>query len=482
MKGITQNFDDLTDSKVLFEAKPFPFAVWFIYIILALIVTATLWAYFSDIDVVVKSEGVVRPLNNISTLTAKSSGKVTKIGAQNGDTISKGDIVYVLDHDALSIQKKSTTEQLNHLIYERDMTQKWIDSIHQDSNLFDIEKETDYYQEYEKYLMDATQIKDSIASYQSKIDDLNEKISGYNTLLESIDSNKNLFLTTDAYYHQYLDYTYQCQTLNEQLDFAKESHEKASSLYKSGAISLEEYNQSTYTLDQAQTAYDKYINESILSYKSQLRTAESTLIDAKMSLSKLMPEKQTLSDSSYFKTEKLIALNQALKDTNQQIESYQSTLENIDINIDNASIKSPIDGILNLNQTYAVGDFISNNSLLGTVIPKENTAFKIQLYVPNKDISQVNVGNKVKFQFHALPYKEYGSLEGIITHINADSTVNQSGISYYLVEASVDNQPLYDYNHKEEHIKVGMTLDAQVITRRKKVLYYLLEKLNFRQS
>ncbi|MBF4693047.1 HlyD family efflux transporter periplasmic adaptor subunit [Fusibacter ferrireducens] len=147
--------------------------------------------------------------------------------------------------------------------------------------------------------------------------------------------------------------------------------------------------------------------------------------------------------------------------------------------MENASIRSPIEGILNIEQNYVVGDQIGIGMAMGTVVPTDDTDFKIQLSVKNRDISQIHVGDDVKFKFQALPYKEYGMLEGQIIHINADSSYNASTrTSYYLVEAQVDSRPLVSYKGETATIKVGMTLEGQIITKRKKILHYLLEKID----
>jgi len=54
------------------------------------------------------------------------------------------------------------------------------------------------------------------------------------------------------------------------------------------------------------------------------------------------------------------------------------------------------------------------------------------------------------------------------------------GVSFYIVEASIDNQALYSYKGQEANIKVGMLSEAYVITDSKKILNYVLEKIDLR--
>lgn len=480
MKGIVQNFDDLADSRVIMENKPFPFAIWFIYILNGILIASILWSYFSEIDIVVKAEGIVRPMSSISTLTPKVTGNLIKIYFKNGDYVKQSDLIYVIDHDSLLVQKNGYKKDIENITYDRDMTQKFIQSITEKKNLFNFSTEIDYYRKYEKFVLDSIQISETANNFKNKIELLSQAINGYTTILKSINSDKNLFNSDTYYSRQYLDYTYNLKDLQMQLDAQKIALEKMNILYQSGSISIQELNDSKSKVLSTQNSIEKYINESMLNFETAQKNARSTLFDNQTELLKLTPENQITSDYSYSEINKLIELNDQLKTYNQQIDSLTDNIMNLDININNASIKSPVNGILNLDQEYAIGDLVSAGSSLGTIVPNGDEAFKIQLYISNKDISQVFVGDSVNFQFHALPYKEYGSLEGKITQVNADASFNPAtGASYYLVEASVENRALISYKGKQESIKVGMTLDSQVITTRKRVLLYLLEKLNF---
>lgn len=56
----------------------------------------------------------------------------------------------------------------------------------------------------------------------------------------------------------------------------------------------------------------------------------------------------------------------------------------------------------------------------------------------------------------------------------------QEIVSYYFVESEIENKPLFSYKGEQGEIKIGMTCEAQVVTKQKKILYYLLEKINLK--
>ena len=71
MKAILINSNEMSNSREVYDSKPNIFFTIFIYTILALFVVAFRWMYFGRIDVVVKSEGMLRPNNQVATVMYK---------------------------------------------------------------------------------------------------------------------------------------------------------------------------------------------------------------------------------------------------------------------------------------------------------------------------------------------------------------------------------------------------------------------------
>ena len=109
MKAVIQDFSELSDSRELLESKPYPAGIYFTYIIIVILVVAIAWASFSDIDVVVKANGIVRPVEKISTITNTVAGKITEVNFENGEFIKEGDIIFKISDDSFDIQKEGIT-------------------------------------------------------------------------------------------------------------------------------------------------------------------------------------------------------------------------------------------------------------------------------------------------------------------------------------------------------------------------------------
>ncbi len=58
--------------------------------------------------------------------------------------------------------------------------------------------------------------------------------------------------------------------------------------------------------------------------------------------------------------------------------------------------------------------------------------------------------------------------------------MDRMGNSYYGAKANLDDTIAISYKGEKRNIKVGMTCEVHIIKEQKKVLYWLLEKINLR--
>lgn len=348
-----QNLSEITDSREMLEAKPHRFTSIFSYGLIAILVITLIWSYFSEIDIVVKMNGVVKSNDKTITVINEVASKVDKVYFEEGKTVKEGDILYTLECKEAILSKDNYEKQLRNLQIDTDNIKKFKKSILENKNYFDANNtdEADYYYKYLQYIM----------------------------------NNENLY--------------------------------------------------------------------------------SSEHVDT--------------NDIKKYKIDILVKLNDSIRENEQKIGELKTTIENIQYDIDKCTVKAIINGVVNVKSDIAKGQIVQSGQEILSVIPQDNSQYKVQLYVSNKDILGMRIGEKIKYHFEALPYEEYGELTGIITNIAEDAIIDQkSGLSYYLVQSEIQNKPLFSYKGEKGEIKIGMNCEAQVVTERKKILYYLLEKIN----
>ncbi len=244
----------------------------------------------------------------------------------------------------------------------------------------------------------------------------------------------------------------------------------------------------------AQTAYDNavmdceslkksfisQIQAKIKSLKEELKTLESN----KKSLELALKNVDNLDDyekisSDKLKTEAIIAINSEIDSINNNITSLESQLIEIEETIKNCEIKATVDGTVTLINEANTGDIIQAGSSLCSIIPS-GSELKVTLYIPESDIAKVKVGQKTEYIIDAIPYSEYGRITGEITAISADSIGDETtGTKFYIGQANLNTTSLTNEAGDIREVRTGMLLEAKTISGSKRVITWLLEKINF---
>ncbi|MDK2811244.1 MAG: rane fusion protein peptide pheromone/bacteriocin exporter [Petroclostridium sp.] len=508
MKAVIQEFGELTDSRELLESRPHPFMAVFAYILVTIIMTALLWSYFSEMDIVVKASGIVRPNHKISTIKNKVFGKVENVYFEEGQQVNKGDILYTVEHQSLLLEKDILVKELIKTEQELKNLKKFKQSILDGKNHFNenTEDEKEYYNKYVKYETDITTEKQRAElelsqlrhdtqynekSYSVEIQKNKENLKNLELLKYSIEEGKNLFNESNReYYNKYLDYMLNVQQMTQVIVQKQETAQNAARLFEAGAIAKKEAEDAQEQLESAELDLEKYKNEYMLNLHTAIQQHKRALEELERNLEKTEKfneiydgkDQYTKTVLEKYKMDKLVQLDADIDLYEKKLEQLKKDLEIVNLNILDCTVRAPIEGIVNIVTEISKGDLLQSGTEIATIVPEHNSKYKVQLYVSNKDIAGIRENQRIKYHFLALPYKEYGELNGSITRIGTDArTDGNNGHSFYLVEGDIENKPLYSYKGEKAEIKVGMACEAQVITKTKKVLYYLLEKINLKE-
>lgn len=98
-----------------------------------------------------------------------------------------------------------------------------------------------------------------------------------------------------------------------------------------------------------------------------------------------------------------------------------------------------------------------------------------------KIIMCIDIINTI-FYYDTLPYKEYGKFKGKVKFISSNSITYENCTSLYSINGSIENKEIYSYKGVPNELKIGMSANVSIITDKKKIIYYLLEKLNIKKQ
>ena len=141
--------------------------------------------------------------------------------------------------------------------------------------------------------------------------------------------------------------------------------------------------------------------------------------------------------------------SQAIGAQQAQVASAQANVQSIQVNIANATLSSPINGIVT-TQNAKVGQIAAAGQIMTSIISGNN--FEVDAYVPETDIGKVAIGNAVSMTFDAFAGETFA---GKVFYIDPAETI-LSGVVDYLVKVS--------FNTPDTRIKSGLTANLNINT------------------
>ncbi len=170
----------------------------------------------------------------------------------------------------------------------------------------------------------------------------------------------------------------------------------------------------------------------------------------------------------------------SIKNVELQIEEVDSQLKRAEEELRHGQVLAEHSGIVNAVSNVVNGDVITSGSVIATIIPINESKYKVQMYVKSADIGNVKIGDVIKYNISALPSSQYGNLTGEVLNISKDAVTMEGQYSgYFLVEGSISNTELHDSDGNIGKVTIGMQAEGKIVTQTKTIIRYLLEKINF---
>lgn len=142
------------------------------------------------------------------------------------------------------------------------------------------------------------------------------------------------------------------------------------------------------------------------------------------------------------------------------------------------TIYSPVNGIIKKIYIHTIGAVIQSGQPIMEIVPVEDSLL-VQAKVKPSDIAFIKVGQDATVKISAYDYSIYGSLEGKVEYISADTIdekIDNQDVNFYLVNVRTKKSYLGTAQYKLS-IMPGMDATVYIKTGKKTVLEYLLKPL-----
>lgn len=167
-------------------------------------------------------------------------------------------------------------------------------------------------------------------------------------------------------------------------------------------------------------------------------------------------------------------LNKAQEDLNSQ----EQTLADRHQLLEHTDLVAPADGIVKAIRVTTLGGVVRQGDELMQILPTDSDLV-IEAKVKPADMAFVEVGMPSKVKLDAYDYSIFGTMNGKVTYLSADTLTEESkqgAMVYYRMRVRIDDSE-YAEKSKRMEVRPGMTANVDVRSGERNVLAYIFKPL-----
>ena len=246
-------------------------------------------------------------------------------------------------------------------------------------------------------------------------------------------------------YYQTLIHQREIQ-LND-LNLSEKSFLRDSSIYLKRTISEADYDKSRQLFLSKKSAF--------IGFDAVLRETESSILQ--MQSTRVELQMQHERELSEFR----LALDEAKQNLENAIHQWEEKF----------LVTSPVKGKVTFTSIWSVNQEVKTSDLIATVIPFEESAIIAKAVIPPSGFGKVEIGQRVNLKLSGFPYMEFGMLKGFIRSISL--VPDEKG---YVAEIELSNGMTSSYRENLKFIR-QMDGTAEIITKEMRLITRLINPL-----
>ena len=395
------------------------------------------WAYLSKIDEVAVAQGEIIPTSQIRPVRALEGGVISEIKVKEGDRVKQGDVLIEQD-PALSKT-------------EVDRIQQNVALVRQDVARLEAESKGSS--------KSGSAIQDELIA--SRLREFDTRQASANA-----DAQRQVAVIGEA--------RAKLVRLQENLKSAKatliNAVERESSLRQlveqEGAVPRFDYLQAKDQLTEAQNQISS-LGQDIVAQQQSIQQAEQSYTGAQQSANRLSSERQS---------EILTQMNQRRQDLTE----LEGQLKQAQVKAKGQVIVAPISGKIYNIQTSLAERTISPGQDLLSILPDSHDLL-VEAKVLNRDIGFIKEKMRVKVKVATFPFQEFGTIDGEVVKITPNATLDKDLGLVYTIRVMLKRKTI-NVEGKDIELTPGMAVTAEVVTRKRSILTFMLEPITRRFS
>ena len=432
---------------------------------------SVLAAIIFKVDENIGVQGILEPDSEVQIVQAPAGGVVDDVLVEEGEFVDKGEIVATLDQTDVEAQIKANEEIARKLREESDYYNALL------SGDFNAVPPEGVSPALAQRASNRASLIESNRLYRAQLGGDASGLSGDQIAVledtrEDLSNEQSINRSRASELREQLDQTrIQLNNARSDLQTNEEILSRLDRLFEEGAVA------ELSKLQQEQEVNDKQaevntLEEEIGVLSAQINQAESqvdrTDSSARVNLrNRLEDNKQRIKDIDS-------QLGQRILENNQRLQELESQLVQLRTNQTQQEIVAPISGTVFNLKANQPGYVANSTEPLMEIVPED--ALVARVFIPNRDIGFVEIGQTVDVRIDAYSYSEFGDIEGTVTRIGTDALPPDEVYPFYRfpAEVTLEGQQLIS-NGIPLDLRSGMSLSANINLRKRRIITFFTD-------
>jgi multidrug resistance efflux pump len=401
---------------------------WGITIISLVVVILFAGSYFYKYPDLISSRVTIVSENPPVQIVAKSNGKIDQLFVANDDTVSRSEILAVIENTA-----------------------NYSDAYRLFDKLESIEGYFDAPELFQDVSFDENY---SLGQYHSYFSSFVSQLRSYQTFLtynpydQRIQSLQKQIADYRVYFEKSRD---QISVLRQDYELAFGQFARDSALYRQQLLSESDYEKSRAAMLKQKLAYQQAMTE---------------LANIQMTMNNLQEQ---IKEQQILKAETENQLLAVLKERYDNLKNQLAGWEQAFI------LKTPIEGQVTFTNVWSANQYVSLGDVVFTVVPEKEQNIIGRALVPIAGAGKIETGQRVNIKLDNYPHMEFGIVEGEVTNISKVPVNTEAG-AFYTVEVALVNNLVTNYN-RELPFNQEMQGTAEIVTKDRRLIERLVDPL-----
>jgi len=479
----------LSEAMEIIEKPASPLGHFVVFLTATAVVLTLIWACVGRMDEVVSARGKIITVSGIQNIQTVNGGVVDEILVKEGDYVTAGQTIVVLDASIQKITLDNNMESKQLLEFENQLLGEILEGKNITKHAEEITSSDE--QKVYQYVLSMQE------GYEAQKKKLQTVVNQASSQVEMAEINLNKMLENEKFLTEQKstleglgEHSNTQELTAEKLQLSVAYLEKQVKdykvLYEAGAISKAELEQceqelkllkKDHAVQEELAVYEDFDNSMrMVEVDNQLSLAseDSLVQEQSVELAKQQHE-QALKDIEALTAEYEASISDLIVKNEEKIRTNESE-ENIQtIELEESKIVSPVDGVIKTLEIGTEGGVLTPAQIVATVVPNE-TSMQAEVDVLNQDIGFVQAGQEISMKLDTYNFQKYGKLDGCVVAISPDAIFDERKGWIYKVKLSINDEKFKE-KASEYDVAIGMEGTAEIKVSDRRIIDFFLEPL-----